>query len=304
MTNSESATINLQIDNDKPKTLYLRNNIDSKILKENLIKSNKVLIVGGGFIGLEIASSAKQLGKEVHLIEMGNQLMGRSIPKNISNHIKIVHENKGNNIYLNTTINDVSFNQSNIKVTLSNNKKIDVDLIIVGIGSIPNTKIFEQSELELDNGIVTDEFSQTSIEDVYAAGDVTNFYHPFYKKNIRLESYRHAQNHGISAGKNIVGERVPYAEIPWMWSDQYNLNLQLTGICNDYDTCIKRGDNINEGIIYFFLKNMHIIGACGVGISGKIGRDIRLAGILSKRRIKVKKEILEDKNQKLNKILT
>jgi len=154
----------------------------------------------------------------------------------------------------------------------------------------------------LDNGIMTNEFCQTSIKNVFAAGDIANFYHPFYNKHMRLESFKHAQNHGINAGKNIVGKRTAYTKIPWMWSDQFDLNLQLTGICNNYETCVQRGKNVNEGIIYFFLKNRRIVGACGVGIGGKIGRDIRLAGKLSEKKIKLNKEILSDKNQKLNKI--
>ena len=89
---------------------------------------------------------------------------------------------------------------------------------------------------------------------VFAAGDVANFFHPFYNMHMRLESYKHAQNHGICAAKNIVGIKSSYTEIPWMWSDQFNLNMQMTGICNKYDMVIQRGANVEEGIIYFFIK--------------------------------------------------
>ena len=140
------------------------------------------------------------------------------------------------------------------------------------------------------------------MEDVYAAGDVSNFYHPFYEKHMRLESFKHSQNHGINSGKNIAGLQTSYNAVPLMWSDQFNLNLQLTGICNDYETMAQRGSSLDEGIIYFFLKNRKIIGACGLGVGGKIGRDIRLAGKLSEKKIKVTKELLSDKNIKLNKI--
>ena len=119
---------------------------------------------------------------------------------------------------------------------------------------------------------------------------------------MRLESYKHAQNHGINAGKNMVDQKTSYDNIPWMWSDQFNLNLQLTGICTDFDAIALRGSNIEEGMIYFFLKNRKIIGACGVGVGGKIGRDIRLAGKLSKNKNKVTKEIITNMNIKLNKI--
>ena len=302
-TGSVNKTINFQINNDKYKTLYLRNNIDSEILKENLIKSNTVLIVGGGFIGLEIASSANELGKAVHVIEMGKQLMGRSIPKNISNHCKIVHESNGNNIYLNTTIKDIIPKQSNCKVTLSNNKVIEVDLIIVGIGSIPNTELFSQKKIEINNGIKTNEFCETSQKNVYAAGDISNFFHPFYKKNIRLESYQHAQNHGICAGRNIIGIKDSYNNTPWMWSDQLDINIQSMGLYDEYDQVIQRGTSLEDGIIEFFIKKDLIVGACGIGLKGKIGKDIKLAIRILEKKLRVDKDLIENKNFKLSHLL-
>ena len=116
-----------------------------------------------------------------------------------------------------------------------------------------NVEIFDNTALKIDNGIITNQYNKTSIENVFAAGDVSNFYHPLYEENIRLESWKHAQNHGVSAGKNIVGQKIEYSEVPWMWSDQYNLNLQLTGRCDEYDSLVKRGKDENEGIIYFFI---------------------------------------------------
>ncbi len=282
--------------------IYLRNIEDSKKIKHKLTSSKKILILGGGFIGLEIASAANQLGKEVAVVEIADHLMGRVIPKQIAKIIQNVHEKNGTKFYLGESIKKIIKKNNQYQVELEHRIVTEVDLIIVGIGSNPNINLFKDSELQLDNGIMTNEFCQTSIKNVFAAGDIANFYHPFYNKHMRLESFKHAQNHGINAGKNIVGKRTAYTKIPWMWSDQFDLNLQLTGICNNYETYVQRGKNVNEGIIYFFLKNRRIIGACGVGIGGKIGRDIRLAGKLSEKKIKLNKEILSDKNQKLNKI--
>ena len=282
--------------------IYLRNSMESKNLKNKIKLAKKILIIGGGFIGLEIASSASQLGKEVTIIEKSKQLMGRVIPTEIANLVQKKHEKNGTKIKLNIHIKQINKLESSYEVTLKNNEKLLTDLIIVGVGSLPNTSIFSQTDIEIENGIVTDEFSKTSIPDVFAAGDVANFFHPLYNKHIRLESFKHAQNHGINAGKNMLGIKTSYNEIPWMWSDQFELNLQLTGLCNDYETISQRGTDIKEGIIYFFLKNRMIMGACGVGVGGKIGRDIRLAGKLSEKKIKVSKEILSNKNIKLNKI--
>tara|TARA_B110000263_G_scaffold247568_1_gene260677 strand:+ start:1165 stop:2406 length:1242 start_codon:yes stop_codon:yes gene_type:complete len=292
------------LDHNDDKVLYLRNIKESKAIKDKIKVASNVTIIGGGFIGLEIASSANQMNSNVTVLERTNQLMGRVVPNQISKIIQDLHEENGNKIYLDVTIKKVIKQNNSFEIILDSNDVIKADLIIVGVGALPDTDMFINSSLKIDNGIITDEFSQTSIADVYAAGDVSNFFHPFYGLYMRLESFKHAQNHGINAGKNIVDKKTSYNEVPWMWSDQFNLNLQLTGICNNYETFIQRGSNVEEGIIYFFLKNRMIQGACGVGIGGKIGRDIRLAGKLSERKIKVTKEILSDKNIKLNKLLS
>ena len=282
---------------------YLRNLEEAKIIKEKIKNKNKIIIIGGGFIGLEIASSLSQLNKNVCLIEIGNQLMGRIIPKQIADLVKKSHETEGNNIILNKRILKITKNKENYKILLSDNSELESDFIIAGIGSRPCVSIFENTNLKLDNGIVTNKFCETSINDVYAAGDVSNFYHPLYKEHIRLESYQHAQNHGICAGKNISGIKTEYSSIPWMWSDQFNLNLQLAGICENFDEIVKRGKDINNGIIYFFLKNQSIKGACGLGIAGKIGRDIRISTKLSEKNVVVDKAILADESQKLNNLI-
>tara|TARA_B100001540_G_C15405641_1_gene460874 strand:- start:244 stop:609 length:366 start_codon:yes stop_codon:yes gene_type:complete len=120
---------------------------------------------------------------------------------------------------------------------------------------------------------------------------------------MRLESYQHAQNHGICAGRNLVGLKESYNNIPWMWSDQFDINIQLMGLCDDYDYSVQRGDNIEEGIIDFFIKKNCIIGACGIGKKGKIGKDIKLSTKILEKKILFQDEDLANKDFKLNKIL-
>ena len=302
-TGSSNRHLNINGDTILPdeNIIYLRNSDESKILKNKISLAKNIVIIGGGFIGLEIASSASQKEKNITVLEKGDQLMGRVIPVEIAKLIQEKHESVGTNIVLNSNIEKLTKKNNSFEI-FYNKKVLQADLIVIGVGSIPNTEIFKNTSLKIDNGIITDEFSATSVEEVYAAGDVANFYHPFYQDYMRLESYKHAQNHGISAGRNIVGQKNSYNNIPWMWSDQFNLNLQLTGICSEYESSALRGSNVDEGMIYFFLKNRKIIGACGLGVGGKIGRDIRLAGKLSENKTKVTKEILTDKSIKLNKI--
>ncbi len=301
-TGSENKKLSLD-NNLKNDVYYLRNLEEAKSIKEKVLNKNKITIIGGGFIGLEIASSLSQLQKKVTVIEIGDQLMGRIIPKEIADLVQSTHIDHGNKIILNKQIDKITKKNANFEILLNDNSLIETDFVIAGIGSTPSVKLFENTNLNLDNGIVTNQFCETSIKNVYAAGDVSNFYHPLYERNMRLESYQHAQNHGICAGKNIAGVKTEYTSIPWMWSDQFNLNLQLTGICNDYDEIIERGNDINNGVIYFFLKNKIIRGACGLGIAGKIGRDIRITSKLSEKNTIVDKQILSDQNQKLNKLI-
>ena len=302
-TGSVNRNIDLNIEKNNDKILSLRNKEDSDRIKNKLKESKKVLIIGGGFIGLEIAASANELGKEIYIIEMNDQLMGRIIPKKISNFCKKIHEINGNKIYLNTTIKKIISSKNSYEIKLSNNKTIFVDLIILGIGSIANTELFKDKDIKIDNGIITNEYCETSQKDVYAAGDVSNFFHPFYNKNIRLESYQHAQNHGICAARNIIGIKEAYNSIPWMWSDQLNINIQLTGLCEDFDKILQRGNSINEGVIDFFIKDNKIKGACGIGIKGKIGRDIKLASKIIEKKLKIDASNIVDKNFNMSKIL-
>ncbi|PPR45498.1 MAG: Ferredoxin--NAD(P)(+) reductase fdr [Alphaproteobacteria bacterium MarineAlpha5_Bin6] len=281
---------------------YLRNIDECKKIIDKVKKIKNILIVGGGFIGLEIASSMSKLEKNITLVESSAQLMGRIIPEEISRLVYEKHSQSGVKIFLNTSLKSARKKDQQYQINLSNNEKIEVDIIIVGIGALPNTDFLNSSDINIDNGVVTNEYCETSRDNVYAAGDVSNFFHPIYNSYMRLESWKHAQDHGINAGKNIINQKKNYEEIPWMWSDQYDLNLQLTGICNDYDQKVSRGNNLDEGIIFFFIKKNIIMGACGVSKGPKIGKDIRISGIKIKNQEIIDINKIIDKNIKLQKI--
>ena len=126
-----------------------------------------------------------------------------------------------------------------------------VDFIIAGIGLTPNVELFKNSTLKLNNGIVTDEFCRTSEKDVFAAGDVANFFHPFYNKQMRLESYQHVKIKELQLQK-YSWFNLPYTKIPWMWSDQFDLNLQLIGDCNDFDQEFKEVIVSRRNSVFFY----------------------------------------------------
>jgi 3-phenylpropionate/trans-cinnamate dioxygenase ferredoxin reductase subunit len=300
-TGSKNKLINIQGLNSQ-EIFQLRNLQESKNIIKKAKEVENIVIVGGGFIGLEIASSLSKLNKNITVIEAANQIMGRAIPKEIAELILTKHQKNNVRIILENKILNILKSKNIYEVTLSNNEIIKTEMLIAGIGVEPQIDLLKETNLKVENGIVTNEFCNTSANNVYAAGDVCNFYHPFYDKYMRLESWKHAQDHGIIAGKNILGQKNIYDEIPWMWSNQYDLNIQLTGIIQDYDNIVKRGKDIEAGIVYFYLKNNKIIAACGVGLPGKVSKEIRLASIFSKKKKQIDEKKLSDKSQDLKKI--
>ena len=177
-----STNRKLKIDDEiDDEILYLRSLPDAYKIKHKISKVNKIAIIGGGFIGLEIASSLSQKNKSISIIEISNQLMGRIIPAQIADLVKNEHEKKGSKLFINTKIKNIKKDNQNFKILLEDNNLIEAEMIIGGIGSIPSVNLFKHTALRIENGILTNEFCQTSIKDVYAAGDVANFYHPLYK---------------------------------------------------------------------------------------------------------------------------
>ncbi|MBO69053.1 MAG: hypothetical protein CL398_12190 [Acidiferrobacteraceae bacterium] len=301
-TGSRNRT--LEIEGIAPgEILQLRTIEESKTILAKVQSESSVLIIGGGFIGLELAASLSSLGKSVTVVEANSQLMGRSIPFEIASVMQSRHESAGVNIVLNSTVGRVHKEQGSYTAELEDGRSIVCGLIIAGIGVEPNVNFLEESSIALDNGIVVDEFGSTSIDGVYAAGDVANFYHPLYQRYMRLESWKHAQGHGSNTGKSLIGSSTEYSEIPWMWSDQYEYSLQLSGVTVDYTNRVQRGRSVSDGIIYFYMHGDQVIGACGISEGPKIGRDIRVAGQLAKSRLGVDIELLADPNQKLQALL-
>jgi NADPH-dependent 2,4-dienoyl-CoA reductase/sulfur reductase-like enzyme len=260
------------------KTHYLRTLQDAKSLLSAFDQAKSILVIGGGFIGLEVAASARKRGIRVSLVETGKGLMGRAIPKIASDVIAQKHRDEHVDIYLeNTPVhvrdNSGDNNTSPIQVTLRDGTEINVDFIVVGIGVLPNVAIAEQAGLVINNGILTDSTCRTSDPDIYAAGDCANQYNNFLGEHIRLESWQNAQNQAIFAAQSMCGLEIEYAATPWFWSDQYDLNIQVAGHANDWKKPVLRGDPKKDGFMMFSMKNGVIKGAIGINA----GRDMSMA---------------------------
>jgi len=258
---------------DSAQVRYLRTLEDGTAIESALAEDKNLVVIGGGFIGLEVAASARQRGCNVTVLEIADRLMGRGVPPVVSDYFLALHQSNGVNIRLKTGVERIEDGDAGVSVITSSGDTLSADLIVIGVGIIPETALAEKAGLKIDNGIVVDEFCRTSDPLIYAAGDVTNHYNPFVGRHIRLEAWQCAQNMAIAAAKIMCGDETPYGEVPWMWSDQYDTNLQVAGMPDSWDDIVSRGDAASGNFIGFVLNEGLISGA----ISINQPRDLRLA---------------------------
>ena len=256
-TGSKVNKLNLSCDNNN--IHYLRDLSDSLEIKNTLNKHNKIAIVGAGYIGLEIASAAIKKNLQVIVIEMCKRIMERTISQRASNFLYKKHQDKGVEFFLNTTVVDINDYAKFKRVTCSNGVDLDVDAVIIGTGVKPNIDIVIKSGLLCDNGILVDEYCQTSHLDIFAVGDCTNHPNKIYNTRFRLESVHNAVEQGKTACSSIIGISKPYNQVPWFWTSQYDIKLQIAGIYEKNNDFIIRGDIDLERFSIFHLKDKKII---------------------------------------------
>lgn len=229
----------------------LRSQADAQRLKRSLGQASSVLVVGGGVIGLEIASSARTLGKSVTVIEAAPRLMARAVAPEISALLHKLHTDNGIEVILNAGSVDLQESADGVRADMDRNPSVEADIAVVGIGVIPNTELAEEAGCRVANGVVVDAQGRTSVPDIYAAGDVAVFDHPIYGPGVRLESWRHAQRHGAHVGAVMAGADMAYKEVPWFWTDQHGVNLQVTGVSDPACQTYWRGDQSTGTALHF-----------------------------------------------------
>lgn len=245
--------------------LYLRTVEDGRLLRERLASANRVAIIGAGVIGLEVASSARALNKDVCVIDIAPRLMARALTSQISELLLELHRNAGVEMHLGVT--GLSRHPNGIQ--LADGLVIEADLIVAGIGVTPNSEIAETCGCLVDNGIVVDHRGETSVPGIFAAGDVAAFPHPVFQRAMRVEAWQHAGRHGAHVARAMLGTDDGYREIPWFWSDQHGLNLQVVGLTDGATDTAWRG-NRDRGTALHFVKD-RLVAATTVNN----GRDIR-----------------------------
>lgn len=235
---------------------YLRTFADANKINEQLEISKNVVIIGGGFIGLELAALAQEKGKNVTVIEAQSRLMERVLPAVISDVFQKTHEQNGVSILLNTFTENVE----KTTVTTKCGKTIEADFILAGIGVIPEISLALEAGIACDNGILVNEFQQTSVGAIYAIGDCANHFNVFANKNIRLESVQNAVDQAKVSVNHILGKVAPYRNVPWFWTNQYQLKLNMAGISMGFDHFLIRGDETSGKFSVYYFKNQKLIG--------------------------------------------
>jgi NADPH-dependent 2,4-dienoyl-CoA reductase/sulfur reductase-like enzyme len=216
------------------KAFYLRTIEDARQIRERLSTARQVVCIGAGVIGLEIASSALARGCDVTVLEALPRAMGRSVSPEGAAFIESLHRVAGVALHFHVIVDAIEDAEAGmLRVMCRGGGSFMGDLVIAGVGMQRDLALAEAAGLSLEGGIVVDEFGRTSAPDIYAAGDVTAFHHPLFHRRLRLESWRHAQNHGIAVGKAMCGEMTAYDDIPWFWTDQHQVNLQVAGLPAD-----------------------------------------------------------------------
>lgn len=250
----------ISIDLHESKNIYyLRNIEDAEKIKHSIKQNQSIVIIGGGYIGLEVAATAIKFGCEVTVIEQQDRVMKRVVSKEVSNFFEDYHLSQGVRFIFNDEINSIKRVNNKHEISLSTGKIIHADSILVGIGGIPNTEIAENTDIEINNGISIDSKCKTNINNIFSMGDCTNFWSELYGKKIRLESVQNAIDQAKVLADNIMNIDSIYDSVPWFWSDQYDLKLQIAGLSEGYDETILRGDKKTKSFSCLYLKEGKII---------------------------------------------
>ena len=233
---------------------YLRTLEDADAIGNALVAGRRLAVVGGGYIGLEIASTAKGLGLEVCVIEAADRILGRVTAPEMSGYYTRAHRARGVDVKLSTAV--AAFEgDGTVRGVDCGTETLPADVVVVGIGVVPEARLAESAGIACDDGIVVDERCATSAAHVYAAGDCTRHPNPILGRSLRLESVHNALEQARTAAANIAGTPTRYEQAPWFWSDQFDLKLQMVGISDGYDTIVQRGSMDADDFAMFYLKD-------------------------------------------------
>ena len=245
---------------------YLRTMADAERLRAAIIGANRVVVIGAGWIGCEVAASARQLGADVAVVELGRLPLERVLGPELGAFYRDVHADQGVKLHFGTGIEALRGGDRVEQVRLTDGTALAADVVLAGVGVAPRVELAEAAGLDLDNGVVTDEYLAASAAGVFAAGDVASAWHPLFARRIRLEHWSSALNQGPAAARNMLGRRTPYEQIPYFYSDQYDVGMEYSGYAPGWDQIVFRGDPAGREFIAFWLKDGRVVAGMNVNV--------------------------------------
>jgi len=248
--------------------LSLRRLPDSDRIKGVLREGARIVVVGAGWIGLEVTAAAREAGAEVTVIEVAPLPLQRVLGDEVATIFADLHRQHGVDLRFGTGVQEILGEGQVSSVLLSDGTEVPADAVIIGIGVAPAVELAEAAGIKLENGIVTDEHLRTSAPDVYAAGDVANFYHPLLGRRIRVEHWANALNGGPAAARSMLGQDVVYDRLPYFYTDQYDLGMEYSGYTEPggYDQVVFRGDVAKREFIAFWLSGGKVLAGMNVNV--------------------------------------
>jgi 3-phenylpropionate/trans-cinnamate dioxygenase ferredoxin reductase subunit len=273
------------------KVHVLRTLDDSVRLGESLKSGMRLTVIGGGWIGLEVAASARKKGVAVTIVEASSRLCERSVTSDISTLLAQLHARNGVDVLLGTSLSGLSWlDDGTAALELDSGRTLVSDVVVAGIGLVPNDSLAREAGLDCNGGIVVDSACRTSDPDVFAAGDVAVTPNSWSGRPTRLESWQNAQEQGIAAAESALGLQVHYDPLPWFWSHQYDWHIQIVGVPHTYDCTVQRGSPQEGSGIILYMHGGLLVAAVGINAV----RDLRFAQRIIARRTPVDSELLRD----------
>jgi 3-phenylpropionate/trans-cinnamate dioxygenase ferredoxin reductase subunit len=240
---------------------YLRTLDESEALRQRIASSRRVVVIGAGFIGLEFAATARAKGLEVDVVELGGRVMARAVTAEISEYFQARHTAAGIRIHLGVQATSIESDGANVTgVSLSDGRHVPADLVVVGVGVLPNVELADEAGLPVAAGIIVNEQLLTSDPDISAIGDCALFASPRFGGSLRLESVQNATDHARCVAARLTGDAKTYDGLPWFWSDQGDDKLQIAGLTTGYDRVVVRGDCGQRSFSAFCYKSGQLVG--------------------------------------------
>jgi len=263
---------------DLPLVHYLRTLHDSERLAAKLGSGRRLVVIGAGWIGSEVAASARQMGTDVAMVEVGALPLERVLGAEVASFYRDLHAGKGVDLHFGVGVTEIRGGSDEAEVVLNDGTRLGADAILVGIGVMPRDELARLNGLGVDNGVITDEYLATTDPDVYAAGDVANSWHPVLGRRVRLEHWSSALNQGPVAALNMMGRTTPYEKLPYFFSDQYDVGMEYTGLASGWEQVVIRGDRASGEFIAFWLQGGRVQAGMNVNIWDQTETIGRLIG--------------------------